>query len=157
MGRASPNQGKVFERYLEILHNAYDRDGRATIWKRGTEAVFTQRKWKPLKSKPDYEGLLYGSARHIDFDAKSTTKDTYSHPKDKMHQCEHLLRVHRAGGFAFLIIFQPHRERSWMILPEDHWELKKGWSLKLATQNALLIPQWNEVKGAYIPDWIALI
>lgn len=160
-GMSTKVQGEIFEGNLdELLHEEYKKQGKALVWKAGTVAVMRGKAWRPVKSLPDFQGVfglpdtLRGS--FVSFDAKSVGGETYSHSKERIHQCRHLLEVQASGGIAFLLIHRLDDDSGWLLWPQQHWNLNRGWTVHLTDALPMAIgcrvPKW-EGAWEYIPDW----
>jgi len=126
-------QGEQFEGLLAVQHQQYYNQDRVLLWHSGLRCkVVGKGQMVREDSRPDFEGALYGSGRHIAFDAKSTTKATYSHPKSRMHQCNALWDVHQAGGLAFLLV-SVNLEMGYILWPDTRWQGEKGFTVHLDT------------------------
>jgi recombination protein U len=120
------NRGMGFEALINLTNEIYNRRGLAVITKRPTPmkvlgpakarnqlvAVFE----KP--STVDYTGVYRGRA--IEFEAKSTQLKTAWPLKDiHEHQVDHLRKVDRHGGIAFvLVVFE--KQNTVYLLPFQH-------------------------------------
>jgi penicillin-binding protein-related factor A (putative recombinase) len=159
MGNLSRTKGNALELRMDWVHRDYLQRGLAKIRHQGTIAEFHNGRWTPRESLPDYGGALKGG-RCVSFDAKHISGFKYSHPKGRMHQCNHMLDIHEMGGLAFILVVSDDVERGWAVRPQDFWAADRGWSLHLdaATDElAIEVPCWRDAVGLYVPDWITLL
>jgi len=157
MGNQTRLLGQALETDLNQLHTWYAADGTAEMWQAGTRAEHRGGRWQAMQSLPDFAGLLRGSGRAVAFDAKSKVAGgSYTHPKDRKHQLQHLWRVHQAGGVAFILLVVGNAA-GWMILPRPEWEWGEGRSVKLAPSPLVVsVPAYRRAAGAYFPDWVSV-
>lgn len=166
-GHLSRSRGKTFEDELALLHQHYHNHDLALVRHNGTQAEKKGDKWHPIKSQPDYTGLITClGARHVSFDAKYRTSVSYHHPKDSLHQTQTLWENKQAGGIAFLlVVVEPYIDtppKAFALWPQDYWQEYhgKGWTVQLTgVLNHLLgarIPNWPAVAHGFIPDWLQL-
>jgi hypothetical protein len=157
-------QGDIFEGNLrDILHVHYASKGIATMWQAGTVAKMINKQWRPMKSLPDFQGVLAWPSRghFVAFDAKTSAGGVYSHAKKSMHQCQHLLKVREAGGLAFILVHRLDDDSGWMLFPQEWWADDKGWSIHLTDERLGMSPELGKrcfkFEGAwqFIPDWHA--
>lgn len=159
MGDLSRIRGKAYEQALLLLHTRYEAAGSATVWQQGTVCIpYKTRggkmRWRPIKSLPDFAGVSrLEPGRSIAFDAKFTLKDRYSHPKSRAHQCQHLWKVRRAGGLAFILVGT--ESGNYAIRPERHWQDEKGWSKHFSQMTP--VPDHPDFPNDRIPDWLAVM
>ncbi len=111
----SRNRGMAFEEEINISNEAYRRENKAIIYKKPTpikvvhienggfkqgkisEAYFEQ------PSTTDYNGIY--KAKYIDFEAKETlNKTSFPLANIHAHQIDHLIRIKKQGGIAFIIV-----------------------------------------------------
>lgn len=64
-------------------------------------------------STTDYNGIYKG--KYIDFEAKETKSDVFPFANIYKHQIDHLNKVIRHGGIAFVIIAFTHRNEVYLI------------------------------------------
>lgn len=118
------NRGMSLENDINISNEYYIEHDIAVITKRPTPinvvkvdysrgALITQAYFEE-QSTTDYNGVFQG--KYIDFEAKSTQKDT-SFPLNNItkHQIKHLERVIRHGGIAFFIIEFVHLNEYYLL------------------------------------------
>ena len=106
------NRGMILEDDINLTNKYYLENDIALIYKKPTPIKITKVDYRQSKineayfeapSTLDYNGLYKG--KYIDFEAKETTSST-SFPLKNIHphQIEHLKKVDKHGGIAFLII-----------------------------------------------------
>lgn len=160
MGNLSRLLGDAFERRLDLLHALYRRDGLAHVERHGVRARFSQGRWVAEKSLPDYGGALRGGLS-VYFDAKFIEGAVYSHPKTRTHQTRFLYEMSKMGALTFLLI--ANDERGWIVWPQAHWQIDKGWTIRFDGKTALTapycidVPAALETSGVYVPDWFRAI
>ncbi|MGL5021558.1 MAG: Holliday junction resolvase RecU [Mycoplasmatales bacterium] len=115
------NRGMVLEELLNKTNSYYSTNDIAYIYKKHTpinivkvdkekikEAYFSQ------KSTTDYNGIYKGF--YIDFDAKSTSSDSFNVKSNlHEHQYQHLINIDKIGGIGFLIVFFKKYSRFFLI------------------------------------------
>ena len=148
------NRGMNLENELNETNNYYLLNDIAVIHKKPTpitisnveyhsrkDAVITKAFFK-TPSTTDYNGIYKG--KYIDFEAKETTSST-SFPLKNIHphQIEHLNKVNKHGGIAFLIIRFTKLNLTYFLFYEDLKNCisngKKSLSLKQLKKYGYLI------------------
>mgnify|MGYP000235555943 CR=1 FL=1 len=109
------SQGMLFENSLNITNEYYRINKIAIIYKKPTpiqvvkvdyparnKAKITEAYYR-IPSTTDYNGIYKG--KYIDYEAKETTKKSFSFKHIFPHQIEHLKNVSEQGGIAFVLIY----------------------------------------------------
>ncbi|MDD4212885.1 MAG: Holliday junction resolvase RecU [Bacilli bacterium] len=109
------SHGMIFEHALNLANEYYYNRNLAVIYKKPTpirivkvdypsrnKARITEGYYQ-TPSTTDYNGIYKG--RYLDYEAKETNNLSFSFKHIFPHQIEHLERVHKHGGLAFIIIF----------------------------------------------------
>ncbi|MDD2682053.1 MAG: Holliday junction resolvase RecU [Bacilli bacterium] len=107
--------GMMFEEALNISNEYYRIQDIAYIYKKPTpiqvvkveypsrnKAKIVEAYYK-TPSTTDYNGIYKG--KYIDYEAKETNNLSFSFTHIAKHQMEHLQKVHKHGGLAFIIIY----------------------------------------------------
>lgn len=150
-------RGASFEEQIEWGNNILQANGRAFIYRNGTQGKIAKGRAILVRSRPDFEGVLTTlGGRHVAFDAKLTASMRYAHPTDRLHQLEDLWRVQDAGGIGFLLV-SFNMERYFIVWPADEWKDRKFASIRLdqmASWEGVEVP----VAGGYsLPDWLSTL
>lgn len=100
--------GKEFESLLLWRARTYDEPlGLYTMGRYGVMAVMHDNEWRPIKSLPDFEGVMPGGHQFI-FDAKTCSQPSYAlsggTSKSLEHQYKHMRRRAKFGVLCFLLI-----------------------------------------------------
>ena len=108
-------QGMLFENALNITNEYYLIHNIAIIHKKPTPIQVVKVDY-PARNKAriidayyrtpsttDYNGIYRG--KYIDYEAKETNNLSFSFTHIAKHQMEHLQKVHKHGGLAFIIIY----------------------------------------------------
>ena len=160
------NRGMNLENAINQSNEYYLRNDIAVIYKKPTPIGVLDVSYKkhkkviekirlPPRSTLDYNGLYKG--RYIDFDAKETLNKT-SFPLSNIHehQTEHIRRIIKHGGIAFLIIRM--NNINYLLTGEDYihyidTETRKSISYKYIEEKA------HVIKEAYQPslDYIKVL
>ena len=103
------NRGMTLEDDLNLTNNYYLENNIAIIHKKPTPIQVTKTSLNKITlayfkepSTTDYNGLYKG--KYIDFEAKETKSLRFPFRNISEHQINHLARVSRHGGIAFIII-----------------------------------------------------
>ena len=109
------SQGMLFENSLNISNEYYRTKEIAVIYKKPTpvqivkvdypkrsSAKITEAYYK-TPSTTDYNGIYKG--KYLDYEAKETIKNYFPFKHIYKHQIEHLEKVEKHGGLAFVIIY----------------------------------------------------
>lgn len=104
-----PDHGIAWQRQLEVVHDGYRRDQRATIWKTepGVKVLsqVVDGKFRAAWSAdgpPDFMGVAQGV--FVVFDAKSIEADKFPCANLKPHQARDLEAARTNGGQSFLAL-----------------------------------------------------
>ncbi|MDD3341870.1 MAG: Holliday junction resolvase RecU [Bacilli bacterium] len=107
------------------------------------EAVIKEAYFK-TPSTTDYNGIYKG--RYIDFEAKETKNTSFPLANIHIHQIEHLKKVVKHGGIAFIIIRFTQLGKTFYLKAEDLFSF-------IETQKRKSIPlSYFEEKGHLIKD-----
>lgn len=88
-----------------------------------TEAYYEQ------KSTTDYNGVFLG--KYIDFEVKQTTSSTFNIKTNlQAHQFEHLSKVKKHGGIAFILIYFQKFDKIYLLPIENLQTFLSGTNLK---------------------------
>ena len=108
------NRGMELENDLNETNEYYLLNDIAVIYKKPTPVTINKVNYKSrvdaviseahfnTKSTTDYNGLYKG--KYIDFEAKETKQKSFPLSNIHKHQIEHLKRIIKHGGIAFLIV-----------------------------------------------------
>jgi recombination protein U len=98
--------GRAFEEALTWIHKEYKSDGRATIFHTKTAGKFVgKNRFIPLKSLPDYLGVIGPFGKVIAFDAKTTANlNKWKLDGRYTHQYERLLDLSKFGAISFFLV-----------------------------------------------------
>jgi len=153
------NRGMSLEEDINMTNTYYLEQDIAVIYKKPTpitiakvdypsrrEAIIKEAYFK-TPSTTDYNGIYHGY--YIDFEAKETTKETFPLSNIHQHQIEHLKRVIKHGGIAFLLVrFQTKNET--FLLPAENFltfiktEKRKSIPYTYFQNHAYTVPvKWN--------------
>ena len=149
--------GQSLESTLDLVHDLYRRERLALVWHEGTRAIPTQRGWKPVDSRPDYAGLLFGSGRALAFDAKHCAARRYHHPQKREHQLRKLWDVHEAGGLAGLLVVNLADEMAWWLPPQPEWALGEFTSTVLGEYRRTLPVGCHGRFHEFVPNWLGAV
>lgn len=159
-GNSTRLRGLNFERKLIALHAIYKDQGVARVWKNPLSAEYRGKKLVAFKSLPDFTGELAPYGRSVAFDAKVITpkangKSIYSHDKRRAHQAQWLLETTAFGGIGFILVCDDFK-RHFILWPQPHWALNKGWSVNLDCGNPTICQKVPCLRGEY-PDWFGTL
>ena len=121
------NRGMILESDINLTNEYYRDKDIALIYKKPTPIKITKVDYKHGKineayyeapSTLDYNGIYKG--RYIEFDAKETNSKT-SFPLSNIHshQYEHIKKVIKHGGVAFLIVRFNLLDKTYILLGKD--------------------------------------
>lgn len=109
------NRGMNLENDINLTNKYYIEKDKAIVYKKPTPIKVTKVVYNNLKqatikeafyempSTTDYNGIYKG--KYIDFDAKEVkSNSSFSLSNIHKHQLEHLIRIYKHGGIAFLIV-----------------------------------------------------
>jgi len=148
------NRGMGFEAIITFSNERYDKLGLAVVNKRPTPVKVTKAYGNKVlegfyesPSTVDYDGIIPGG-RGIVFEAKSISGDLFPLSNLKDHQFEYLLKCHKMGGIAFLLV-EFRKQGETFLLPytalRHYWtayKQKKGSSIHVSDFeiHAYLVP-----------------
>ncbi|WP_244213658.1 Holliday junction resolvase RecU [Paenibacillus barcinonensis] len=148
-------RGMGFEEIITFSNERYDTLGLAVVNKRPTPVKVTKSAGNTVlegfyesPSTVDYDGIIPGG-RGIAFEAKSIAGDRFPLSNLKGHQFEYLLKCHKMGGIAFLLV-EFRKQRETFLLPytalRHYWaayQQKKGSSIHISDFeiHAYLVPE----------------
>ena len=151
--------GDRLEQQLALLHVRYHADGLALMWKNGTEAIPVTKPWNnvtewvPQDGRPDFEGMLYGSARHVVFDAKHCQEATYYHDtKRRAHQLIDIWDAYESGAVAGILVVNTVAGAGFWLMPTSEWSAGQFVPRRLAL--AREVPAHPAFPDIYQPDWL---
>ncbi|CAM2979573.1 Holliday junction resolvase RecU [Paenibacillus taichungensis] len=147
-------RGMGFEAIITFSNERYDTLGLAVVNKRPTPVKVTKAAGAKVlegfyeePSTVDYDGIIPGG-RGIVFEAKSISGDLFPLSNLKDHQFEYLLKCHKMGGIAFLLV-EFRKQGETFLLPytalRHYWtayKQKKGSSIHVSDFeiHAYLVP-----------------
>lgn len=159
-------RGMTLEEDLNHANRYYLDSDRAAIYKKPTPITIVNVDYKSrqtariteayfqVPSTTDYNGIYRG--RYLDFEAKETRSRT-SFPLSSIHphQLDHLRRVIRYGGIAFLIVRFVILDETWLVPAGRflaHLETLKAKSVKHEwfAENCYLLPFSYTVRIDYL-------
>lgn len=127
------NRGMGLENDINITNKYYIDNDIALIYKKPTPIRITKTDYNSMRitdgffetqSTLDYNGIYKGY--YIEFDAKETkSKTSYSINNIHKHQIEHIKKVIRHGGIAFLIVRFTLINKDYILMGEDLMEYLK--------------------------------
>ncbi len=113
--RVLKSRGMLFEEALNLSNEYYLLHDKAVIYKKPTpiqvvrvdypnrtKAKIVEAYYK-VPSTTDYNGIYKG--KYIDYEAKETVNNSFAFAHIFPHQIEHLFKVKKHGGIAFVFIF----------------------------------------------------
>lgn len=112
--RYTAHRGMSLEEDISLSNEYYLEHDKAVIYKKPTpvqivkvdyprrEAAKIVEAYYKKPSTTDYNGLYKG--KYVDFEAKETKFKTFPFKNISRHQIDHLERIHKHGGIAFVII-----------------------------------------------------
>lgn len=150
------NRGMGLEGDINLSNEYYLLQDKAVIHKKPTpitiqkvdypsriEAVIKEAYFK-TPSTTDYNGLYKG--RYLDFEAKETKNNSFPLSNIHSHQIEHLRKIVKHGGIAFIIIRFTHLEKTFYLKADDLFTFLK-------TEKRKSIPlSYFEEKGYLIKE-----
>lgn len=113
------NRGMFLEELINNTNRYYEKHKIAQIEKRELPILVTSKQQSKIsgilksKSKVDYFGNWKG--RHIEFEAKSTSSETFYIYKISTHQLEHLKACKESNSISFLILYFAKHKRFFLI------------------------------------------
>lgn len=112
----------------------------ATMGRYGVSSVMVGGRFTPIKSLPDFEGVMMGGRQFI-FDAKVCGKASFPiDDKVMARQVPHMLRRARYGAISFLLVHFNPRELSRKTVP----------SLTVAVAVHPELQLWRDVDGGFV-------
>ena len=126
-------RGMLFEHELNDANNYYLIQNRAVIYKKPTPIQIVKVEYpKRARAKiveayyqapstTDYNGIYKG--KYIDYEAKQTNAASFNFDNISPHQVEHLVRVDKHGGIAFVIIYFKTLDKVILIDIKDFYKL----------------------------------
>lgn len=127
------SRGMVFENELNKSNEYYLNANIAVIYKKPTPIRIVKVEYPSRShakiveayyqtpSTTDYNGVYRG--KYIDFEAKETQNNSFSFSHIFPHQVEHLLKVNKHGGIAFVIIYFKKLDKIYLIDIIDFYKL----------------------------------
>lgn len=119
------NRGMSLESDLNLSNEYYRENDIAIIYKKPTpitiakvdypsrkEAIIKEAYFK-TPSTTDYNGIYKG--KYIDFEAKETKKDCFPLSNIHKHQIEHIDKIIRHNGIAFLIVRFSNKNKTYVL------------------------------------------
>lgn len=109
------SQGMIFEHSLNVSNEYYRLRNIALIYKKPTPVQIVKvdypkrssakivEAYYQTPSTTDYNGIYKG--KYLDYEAKETVKSFFPFKHIFPHQVEHLEKVQKLGGIAFVIIY----------------------------------------------------
>ena len=154
-------RGMLFEHELNDANNYYLIQNRAVIYKKPTPIQIVKVEYpKRARAKiveayyqapstTDYNGIYKG--KYIDYEAKQTDASSFNFDNISKHQVDHLMRVDKHGGIAFVIIYFKTLDKVILIDIKDFYKLYIDESIK--SLKAKEIDSYNgvEAKIGYAP------
>lgn len=103
--------GRDFEALVLERFRKDEADGRCTVSRYGVQVSFVGGEWKPIKSYPDFEGVLPGGRQFI-VEAKVCRAASFPLDDDKFknRQYRHMIRRANFGVISILLVHFPQRE-----------------------------------------------
>lgn len=107
--------GMMFENALNITNEYYRINNKAIIYKKPTPVQVVKVDYPDRKkakiteafyrtpSTTDYNGIYKG--KYVDYEAKETTKTSFSFKHIFTHQVDHLRKTKEMGGICFVLIY----------------------------------------------------
>lgn len=123
------NRGMSLEEDINVTNEYYREIDKAIIYKKPTPITVSRVEYNSSKEKvireayfripstTDYNGIYKG--RYIDFEAKETKLKNFPLTNIHKHQIEHLKRIARHGGIAFLIVRFTSLNETYYLSYED--------------------------------------
>ena len=104
--------GKQLEDHCVKYFAHAERKGLLTAGRYGVQATFIDDKWQPLKSYPDFEGILAPDGRQFIIEAKVCSSASFPLHDEffKKRQLAHLLRRSKMRAICLLLIHFNERE-----------------------------------------------
>ena len=127
--KVSQARGMLFEHELNESNKYYLIQDRAVIYKKPTPIQIARVEYpKRAKAKiveayyqapstTDYNGIYRG--KYIDYEAKQISLLSFNYELISKHQVDHLLRVDKHGGIAFVIIYFKSIDKVYLIDIKD--------------------------------------
>ena len=153
---SAAHRGMTLERDINDTNKYYLETDRAAIYKKPTPITIVNVDYKSretakiteayfqIPSTTDYNGVYRG--QYIDFEAKETHSKT-SMPLSMIHQhqLDHLARVVKYGGIAFLIV-------RFAVYDETYYVPAKGFLEKIGSSSARSVKrEWFQENCTLIP------
>ena len=126
------NRGMNLENDINLTNDFYLKNNIAVIYKKPTpitinkvdypsrkDAVITEAHFK-IPSTTDYNGIYKGM--YIDFEAKETSKTSFSLSNIHNHQIEHLNKIMEHGGIAFIIVSFTKEQKVFLLDGKDFFD-----------------------------------
>ena len=128
--KSHSNRGMNLENDLNDTNNYYLNNDIAIIYKKPTPITINKVDYKSRKdavikeahfktpSTTDYNGIYKG--KYVDFEAKETKSKT-SFPLNNIHkhQIDHLIKIHKHGGFGFIIVRFTNLNKTYLLFIEN--------------------------------------
>ena len=123
--KESAARGMLFEHELNDSNKYYLIQDRAVIYKKPTPIQIVKVEYpKRAKAKiveayyqapstTDYNGIYKG--RYIDYEAKQINAASFNYELISKHQVDHLIKVDKHGGIAFVIIYFKKIDKVYLI------------------------------------------
>lgn len=125
-------RGMLFENELNKSNEYYLNQDKAVIYKKPTPVRIVKVEYPSrshakiveayyqIPSTTDYNGIYRG--KYIDYEAKETESLSFPFRNIFPHQVEHLLRIDKQGGIAFVIIYFHKIDKVFMIDIKDFYK-----------------------------------
>jgi len=123
------NRGMNLENDINLTNDFYLKNNVAIIYKKPTpitinkvdypsrkDAVITEAHFK-IPSTTDYNGIYKGM--YIDFEAKESSKPSFSLSNIHSHQIIHLKKIIEHGGIAFIIVSFTKEQKVFLLDGKD--------------------------------------